>query len=187
LKDPPITSLLRRWRTGDAEAGNALASALYGELLGMARRQLQRERAGHTLQTTALVHEAWIRLAGSEAAPADRTHFLALAATTMRRVLVDHARKRRAGKRGGEGVRVDLDPSVAAPTDRGIDLIDLHDALEALAAIDPRKARAIELRVFGGLEQSEIALALGTSLATVERDLRMAHAWLRRQLAAAGG
>jgi RNA polymerase sigma factor (TIGR02999 family) len=177
-----ITRILRRWQGGDEEAVHEVVPLLYDELLAIARRQLKRERPGHTLQTTALVHEAWMRLAGTELPANDRAHFLALAAGSMRRVLVDHARRRKAGKRGGDAARVELEDALAISPEPSIDLVELNDALDRLAEVDPRKARIVELHYFGGLEQTDIAAVMEISLSTVEKDLRLARAWFRQQL-----
>ena len=178
----PITQILRRWQGGDLDAVNEVVPLLYDELLGIARRQLRRERPGHTLQTTALVHEAWVRLAGSDLPAKDSAHFLALAAGSMRRVLVDHARRRKADKRGGGAARVELDDALAISPEPSIDLVELNDALDRLAEVDARKARIVELHYFGGLEQTDIASVMDLSLSTVEKDLRLARAWFRQQL-----
>ncbi len=177
-----ITQILRRWQGGDEDAVHEVVPLLYDELLAIARRQLKRERPGHTLQTTALVHEAWMRLAGTELPANDRAHFLALAAGSMRRVLVDHARRRKADKRGGDAARVELDDGLAISPEPSIDLVELNDALDRLAEVDPRKARIVELHYFGGLEQADIATVMEISLSTVEKDLRLARAWFRQQL-----
>jgi RNA polymerase sigma factor (TIGR02999 family) len=160
---------------------------VYDRLRQLARRHLARERAGHTLQPTALVHEAYLRLAGHHRIQwQDRGHFLALAATTMRRVLVSHARGRLAEKRGGGGAALSLDDVPAPAVERAEELVALDDALEALAAFDPRQARVVELRYFGGLTVEETAAALGVSPATVKLDWSLARAWLRRELTEGG-
>jgi len=178
-----ITSLLREWRAGDAGAGERLIQALYRELHEMARRRLARERPSHTLQTTALVHEAYLRLIGQRRVEwRDRGHFLALAATVMRRVLVDRARARRAGKRGaGETAEV-LTDAVPAGVDRSVEILDVDRALQKLGAKFPRPARVVELRFFGGLEIEEIASVLDVTRRTVNRDWVFARAWLAREL-----
>jgi RNA polymerase sigma factor (TIGR02999 family) len=150
----------------------------------MASREMRRERPGHTLQPTALVNEAYLRLlGGAGGAPAwnDRTHFLSAAARAMRNVLVDHARARNAQKRGS-GLRVTLDDELRGAGDPGLDFLELNDALERLAAEEPRWARVVELRYFGGLELAEIAQALDVSTITVSRDWRFAKAWLAQRL-----
>jgi RNA polymerase sigma factor (TIGR02999 family) len=144
---------------------------------------MRSERREHTFQATALVHEAYVRLVGSNAGAGDRAHFLGLAAQAMRRILVDSARGRRAAKRGGPHVRVTLAEVDAALPGSADKVIELDEALNRLQALDPRKQRALELRIFGGLTHAEIAQALEVSIPTVERDLRMARAWLRAELA----
>jgi RNA polymerase sigma-70 factor, ECF subfamily len=181
-----VTELLRAWGAGDARASDALVPLVYAELRRQARRALRREAQGHTLQATALVHEAWLRLDGQHDAHWEsRTQFLAVAAQTMRRVLVDHARTRRALKRGGGEVLVTLgDASNAAATPDAVDVLALDDALQCLALLDPRKARLVELRYFAGLSIPETAATLGISLATVGREWAVARMWLRRELEA---
>ena len=178
-----VTRLLRDWRRGDAAAGERLVRVLYRELHDMARRRLQGERRGITLQTTALVHEAYLRLVGqSRVEFRDRGHFLALAATMMRRVLVDHARARHAGKRGGGAQQITLTGVEAAGLDPAVELLDVDRALERLAAAYERPARVVELRFFGGLEFEEIAAVLEISDRTAKRDWAFARAWLAREL-----
>jgi len=165
-------------RGGNSEALNALLPVLYAELKRIARAQLAREKPGHTLQPTALVHEAWLRLLSSHSVDfADRAYFLGLAATMMRRILVNHARDKAADKRGGGLARTDLPEHVAAPTPDP-DLLALDGALERLAQQDPRKARVVELRYFAGMEFDEIADHLSLSNATVRRDFSLAKLWL---------
>lgn len=177
-----VTRLLRQWRGGDAEALDRLAPMLYGELRRLASGQLARERRNHTLQATELVHEAFVRLMGTDVPWQDRAHFLAVAARTMRRLLVDHARGRAREKRGGGLHRVTLRPgdAVVDPPREGI--VALDDALTGLAGRDERAAAVIELHHFGGLTYDEIAEVLGVSASTVKRDLRLARAWLRREM-----
>ena len=179
-----VTTLLRRWSDGDEEALDRLMPLIYDQLRGVAHRRLEGERTGHTLQTTELVHEAYARLADADLRWEDRAHFFALAARTMRRILVDYARSRMAAKRGGGEDPVSLaELSVELPDEgRDADVVALHEALERLEAQDERKARVIEAHVFGGLTYEETATALGISAATVDRDLRMAKAWLAREL-----
>ncbi len=177
---PAATALFLSWRGGDRSALDKLLPLVYDELSRIAHRALAGERDGHTLQTGALVHEAYLRLINAEVAFQDRAHFLAVAARTMRHILVDHARKRQRGKRGGGLERVEID-NVPEP-ELPFDVLALHDALERLAAIDDRKAQLVELHFFGGLEQEEAAAALGISLRTVERELRSAKALLRHDL-----
>ncbi len=186
-----VTGLLQAWSAGDASAIDALFPIVYGELRQRAGRVLGRERQGHTLQPTALVHEAYLRLVDQKRVQWEgRSQFFAIAARVMRRVLVDHARARLAGKRGA-GVqhvtlidaRLDIDAaSSASSADEAIDLLALDDALERLVAFDPRKARLVELRYFAGFSIPEAAEALGVSQATVIRDWNVARRWLHREL-----
>jgi RNA polymerase sigma factor (TIGR02999 family) len=183
---PPadVTFLLRAWRAGDDGAGDRLVEVLYQELHDMARRKLSRERAGGTLQTTALVHEAYLRLVDQRHVHwRDRGHFLALAATMMRRVLVDRARARRAGKRGSGAEPITLTDAAAAGLDPAVEVLDVDRALERLAAAYPRPARVVELRFFGGLELEEIGAVVGVTERTIKRDWAFARAWLARELA----
>ena len=176
------TALFISWRGGDRAALDRLLPLVYDELAIIAHGALQRERDGHTLQTRALVHEAYLRLIDADVSYQDRSHFLAIAARTMRQVLVDHARTRGRDKRGGDAVRVDLDEvSVPAPA-VSFDVIALHEALDRLSSFDARKAQIVELHFFGGLNQEEAAAALGLSTRTVERELRSARALLRHDL-----
>jgi RNA polymerase sigma factor (TIGR02999 family) len=181
-----VTQLLHAWGAGAAGASDALVPLVYAELRRQARRALRREGEGHTLQPTALVHEAWLRLDGQhDARWESRSQFLAVAAQMMRRVLVDHARTRHALKRGGGGTHVTLghaEQAVAAADQ--VDVLALDDALARLAVLDPRKARLVELRYFAGLSIPEAAAALGVSLATVGREWAVARMWLRRELEA---
>lgn len=186
-----VTRLLREWQAGEDGAFDALLPMVYAELRRLARSALRKERAGHTLQTTALVHEAYLRLAGSDSGPDTRRRFMGVAANVMRRVLVDHARRRKSKKRGGDepALRVDtLEPLLAAPSGERdiVDIIELDEALERLLKEDERSGRAVELHYFGGLSYPEVAAALGVSEATVDRDLRFARAWLYRQLETGG-
>jgi len=177
-----ITELLGAWSGGDDEALALVTPLVHAELRQIARRHMRGERPDHTLQVTALVNECYLRLAdGQHVRWQDRTHFLAWASRVMRRVLVDFARERQAGKRGGGAVHVPLDDSRPAPApDR--DLVALDDALAALGDIDERKARVVELRFFGGLSNDEVAGVLGLSAKTVMRDWQLAKAWLLEQL-----
>jgi RNA polymerase sigma factor (TIGR02999 family) len=178
-----VTLLLRAWRAGDALAGERLVEVLYRELHEMARQRLARERAGGTLQTTALVHEAWLRLVDQRSVEwRDRGHFLALAATMMRRVLVDRARARKAGKRGSGEAAITLTDVAAAGIDPAVEILDVDRALERLAATYPRQARVVELRFFGGLQLEEIGAVVGVAERTVKRDWSFARAWLAREL-----
>ncbi|MEM1177283.1 MAG: sigma-70 family RNA polymerase sigma factor [Acidobacteriota bacterium] len=179
-----VTALLVAWGAGDRDALGALYPLIYGELRRLARGRLRRERAGHTLETTALVHEAFLRLVGqSQGAWESRGHFFAIAAKMMRRVLVDHARRRGHQKRGGDLVHVTLQdaPEIAA-AHTADDVLRIHAALSDLAAVDPRKASMVELRYFGGLNIEETAHCLGVSPGTVMRDWTLAKAWLKRYL-----
>jgi RNA polymerase sigma factor (TIGR02999 family) len=181
-----VTELLRAWRAGDDAALGRLTPLVYQELRRAARQCLRRERPGHSLDATALVHEAYLRLLGTQRVNwQDRAHFLAMAATIMRRLLVEHARARRRHKRGGDQMRVPLN-AVQASSEKGPDLVALDDALEALAAIDPRRSRVIELRCFGGLTVAEAAGVLQVSSDTVMRDWKLARAWLLRELQRSG-
>ena len=179
-----VTELLQAWGAGDARAPEALVPLVYAELRRQAKRALRREGEGHTLQATALVHEAWLRLDGQhDARWESRTQFLAVAAQMMRRVLVDHARTRRALKRGGGETHVTLGgASNAAALPDTVDVLALDDALARLATLDPRKARLVELRYFAGMSIPEAATALGISVATVGREWAVARMWLRREL-----
>jgi RNA polymerase sigma factor (TIGR02999 family) len=177
-----VTRMLREWSAGDASAADRLLPVVYGELRRLAASCLRRERSGHTLQPTALVNEAWMRLAGQEMAWQNRAHFLGVAAGAMRRILVDHARRRGAGKRGGSDVRVTLTESLAAGGGDEVDLVRLDVALERLAALDARQARMVTMRFFAGLTVEETAEALGVSEKTVKLDWVAARAFLRREL-----
>lgn len=168
----------------DGQHRDALFAAVYDELRRLARTQLARERPGHTLQPTALVHEAWMRLSEQrELDLGDRARFLGLAATMMRRILVNHARDRAAEKRGGGAAPLTLSAADDAAQPEGFDVLLLHDALETLAALDARQARVVELKFFAGLEVEEIAAVLDVSSATVRRDWTMARMWLGREMA----
>jgi RNA polymerase sigma factor (TIGR02999 family) len=180
LDTSQVTILLNAFRQGDQSALERLTPLLYPELRRIAAARLRAERAGHTLQPTALVHEAYIRLAGHEQSFESRSHFLAIAATVMRQILVDSARKFRAAKRGGE--KVPLDEASGLVRERPANLVDLDEALRALAATDARKSRIIEMRHFGGLTSEEVAAVLGISIPTVSRETRLAEAWLHSYL-----
>lgn len=182
---PSVPVLLQRLRGGDREALNELVAELYGELHRIAGRHLQGERSGHTLQTTALVHEAYLKLVeAQERGFADEVHFLAVASRVMRQVLVDYARARSAQKRGG-GDLEHWTANLEAAGDSSLDLLDLlvlDEALDALAAEDESLARLVEMRYFGGMTAEESAEALGISVHVVRHDLRLAQAWLRRKM-----
>jgi len=174
---------LLKWGKGDADALDRLIPLVHGELRRIARRCMAGERAGHSLQATALINEAYLRLVdGKAVAWHDRTHFLAVAARVMRRILVDHARARGYQKRGGDAARITFDEAVVVTRDPPADYVALDEALEALGKFDPRKSRVIELRFFGGLSVEETAAVLAVSVDTVTRDWRLAKAWLRREM-----
>jgi len=178
-----ITHLLKEWSAGDRRALDRLTPLVYEELRHQAARYLRRERRGHTLQTTALIHEAYLRLIdANDVNWQSRAHFFAIAANLMRRILVEHARRRDADKRGGSQVRVQLDEALAVADEADIDLLAIDEALDRLAAIDPQQARVVELRFFSGLSVEETAAALGVSPKTVKRDWSVARAWLRREI-----
>jgi len=176
-----VTELLRAWRSGDPDADGRLLERVYATLRNIASAQLRGERAGHTLEPTALVHEAYLRLLGQrEVDWRDRAHFFGLAAVTMRRILVDYARRRKAKRRDAE-----QQPPLTLSTgsDEAVDLLDLDRALDAFAARFPRQAKVVEMRYFAGLEFEQVAVALDASLRTVKRDWSFARAWLRDSLA----
>lgn len=178
-----VTGLLIDWSKGDQEALNKLMPLVYDELRRLASRHLRHERAAHTLQTTALVHEAYLKLVDQRNANwQNRVQFFAAAAQVMRHILVDYARSRRAFKRGGDYCRLSLDEAVISAEAKDPDLLTLHEALNNLAAIDPPQSRVVELRVFGGLTVEETAEALGISPRTVKREWSMAKAWLHKQM-----
>jgi RNA polymerase sigma factor (TIGR02999 family) len=181
---PDVTGLLRAWSSGDRNALDELTSLVYEELHRLARRHLRSERPDHSLQTTALVNEAYLRLVDyTRLEVLDRAHFFAVSAQAMRRILVDHARRRNV-KRGGDRQRVSLDEVSTIGDARSTDMVALDDALRALTERDPRKARVVEMRYFGGLTVDEVASVLGVSAVTVMRDWRVAKAWLYRELTA---
>lgn len=178
-----VTRILQAWGRGDQQAVNRLMPLVYGELRSLARRYMRRERSDHTLQATALVHEAYLRLVDQSGVTwQNRAHFLGVAAQAMRRILVDHARRHHAAKRGGPAFRVSLDDVVIAAKERSEDLLALDDALSRLTAIDPRQGQIVELRLFSGLTVEETAEAVGTSPATVKREWMSAKAWLTREV-----
>src|SRR6478672_9863466 len=180
---PGVTELLRAWSDGNDDALEQLVPLVEAELRGLARGYMRRERREHTLQTTALINEAFLRLTDARQVRwQDRAHFLGISARLMRRVLVDHARARGYRKRGGGAQRVTLDERLVASPDPGLDVLALDRALEALAKVDARKSRTVELRFFGGLSVEETAEVLHVSTDTVKRDWRLAKLWLLREL-----
>lgn len=180
-----VTELLRAWSRGDAAAFDQLAPVVYAELRRLARHYMSRERADHTLQATALVHEAYLRLAGlHDLQWKNRVHFFAISAQVMRRVLVDFARSRERRKRGGSHERLSLDECVNLGSQHDAALLALDDALTALAAEDARKCRVVEMKYFGGLSTEEIAQTLAVSPETVLRDWKLAKLWLLREMGA---
>jgi RNA polymerase sigma factor (TIGR02999 family) len=183
LSSHEITQMLRAWGDGDREALDKLLPLVYNELHRQAARFLRHERPNHTLQTTALIHEAYLKLVDQKQARwQNRAHFFAICAQLMRRILVDHARTRQRAKRGGGDLRVTLTEVVASAHERDINLIALDEALARLAALDARQSRVVELRFFGGLDVAETAAVLGLSPATIKSDWSLAKAWLRREL-----
>jgi RNA polymerase sigma-70 factor, ECF subfamily len=178
-----ITQLLELWSQGDEQAVDKLVPLVYDELHRLARRYISDERPGHTLQTTALVNEAYLRLVDSAHVTWEgRAHFFGVCAQVMRRILVDWARSRQAQKRGGDAPKLEFDDALVAAAQPGSDLVAVDDALKALANIDPRKSRVVELRFFGGMSVRETAEVLKVSDETVHRDWRLAKSWLRREL-----
>jgi RNA polymerase sigma factor (TIGR02999 family) len=179
-----VTQLLIAWGAGDRSAGDRLLPAVYAELHRRAAAAMRREQDGHTLQPTALVHEAYMRLVNQDRIQwRNRAQFYGVAAQLMRRILIDHAREHLADKRGGGAAHVTLSRVDAAPDDAGaVDVLELHGALERLAQLDARQARLVELRYFGGLSIDETAEALEISAATVKREWATARAWLKREL-----
>jgi RNA polymerase sigma factor (TIGR02999 family) len=190
-KAPPVqdvTVLLQAWSKGDKSALDQLTPMIYTELERLARRYMAREQSGHTLETGALLNEAFLRLVHWKTARwENRSHFYGLAAQIMRRVLVDHARSRSFQKRGGKARPVALDEAVVVSPERSPDLVELDEALERLATFDPRKSQVVELRFFGGLSNEETAEVLGLSPFTVIRDWNLAKAWLQRELSSEAG
>lgn len=189
MQDPPnhsrsgeVTQLLAHLRHGDPDAVNQLIPLVYSELRAIADRYLRQERANHTLQPTALAHEAYVRLLGQNAAWENRAHFFGVAAELMRRILVDHARRKQAEKRGGATPVVQLDADLDFDDRREVALLALDDALEALAKLDPLQSRIVELRFFTGLSIEETSAVLALSPSTVKREWRVARAWLVQQL-----
>ncbi len=182
-----ITLLLRDWCRGDRAALERLVPLVHDELHRLAHRYMGRERPGHTLQTTALVNEAYLRLIDAQQVGwRDRAHFFAISANVMRRILVEFARSRASRKRGGDAQRVTFDECVALPVERDSDLVSLDDALNTLADLDPREAQVVELRFFGGLSEKEAAEVLGVSEKTVRRDWNHAKVWLLDEMERGG-
>ena len=180
---PELTRLLDNWGQGDAEARDVLIPLIYTELRGIARRYLRRERPDHTLQSAALVNEAYLRMTRQEPGKFEnRAQFFGFAAQMMRHILVDHARGRLAAKRGAGAPRLSLDPEIAPPKKYEMDLVVLDDALNKLAALDAQQSRLIELRYFGGLSIEETAVVMEISPATVKREWATARAWLKREI-----
>jgi len=182
-----VTELLRAWSDGDQQALEKLTPLVYQELHRVAHRYMADERAGHTLQTTALVNEVYLRLVDVRGVSwQNRAHFFAICARTMRRILIDFARSRQYQKRGGEAISVTLDNALDVSTQPAVDFVVLDDALKGLAELDPRKTQVVELRFFGGLSVEDTAEVLKISPETVMRDWKFARAWLARELASAG-
>ena len=178
----PITSLLRAWQEGDKDALPALTSEVYDELHRIAKRLFRKENPGHTLQPTALVNEAFINLVGAGGSWQDRAHFFALSARMMRRILVSHARTRRAQKRGGSNIAVTLHEDFVGNAEGDKRLEQLDEAISLLAKVDARKADLVELQIFGGLSFAEMAEVSGLSTSTLDRELRTAKAWIRQEI-----
>ena len=178
-----ITQLLVDWRDGDQEARNQLIGVVYEELRRVAHAHLRRERPGHTLQTTALVNEAYLELVDQRRVDwQNRAHFFGVAAQLMRRILVEYARRRAALKRGGHAVCISLDPNFSPASEQDIAVVALDDALKGLERLDPQQSQIVELRFFGGLTVEETAHVIGVSPRTVKREWRSAKAWLQREL-----
>jgi RNA polymerase sigma factor (TIGR02999 family) len=178
-----VTQLLRAWREGDRAALDQLVAVTYGELRRVAHQRLRRESGNRSVNTTGLVHDAYLKLVDLRRVEfRDRAHFLAMASRVMRRLLVDQARARRAAKRGGGVIAAELDEAIALPDSEAETLEQLDEALQRLETLDPRQAQMVEQRYFGGLELAEIAEVSGVSIATVKRELRFAHAWLAADL-----
>ncbi len=178
-----VTQLLVRWRGGDREALDSLLPLVYDELRRIARHYLQGERPGHTLQSTALVNEAYVRMVAQDFPQwQNRAHFFAVAAQLMRQILVDHARSHRASKRGGNVYKVTLDEAEGQPLAADVDIVALDDALKELAEMDPQQSKVVELKFFAGLSIEDTAEVMGISPSTVKRDWVTARAWLYREL-----
>jgi RNA polymerase sigma-70 factor (ECF subfamily) len=180
-----VTELLRQWRSGDKEALSKLTPLVYDELHRLAHRYIRRERPGHTLQTTALLNEAYVRLVEqNDVEWQNRSHFFGVAAQLMRHILVDYARQHLAAKRGGEFKKLALDEGVIVSRERAAELVALDEAMQALSEIYPRRSKVVELRYFGGMNNKEASELLNVSETTIERDWRFAKAWLYRELQA---
>ncbi len=177
-----ITRLLHDWSLGDTKAQEALAFLVYRELRNLARNYMRRERPDHTLQATALVHEAYLRLVDQRSEWKSRAHFFAIAASMMRRILVDHAKQHRTSKRGSGLPKTRLDDALTVSAEPSVDLVALHDALTGLSQVDPQRSQIVELRFFGGLSNEESAEVLGISPATVQRQWAGARAWLFHEM-----
>jgi RNA polymerase sigma-70 factor (ECF subfamily) len=182
VSPPEVSERLQAWSRGDSSALKKLTPLVYKELHRLAHGYMGFENPGHTFQTTALVNEAYLRLVSNQASWQNRAHFFAISAQLMRQILVDFARIRHQWKRGGEVQRVSLEEAMVSPQGRGADLVALDDSLTALAAVDPRKSRIVELRFFGGLSVDETAEVLKVSTDTVLRDWRLAKLWLMREM-----
>jgi RNA polymerase sigma factor (TIGR02999 family) len=183
LRSQPVSALPSKWRSGDQQAFQVLLSLVYQELRRIAQYHLKQERPDHTLQSTALVHEAYLRLMKQDPAEfANRAHFMGVASRLMRQILVDHARGHRAAKRGG-GLKLELTDAMSVQKPQNVDLIALDDALNGLARLDSQQSRIVELRFFGGLSIEETAEIIGISRTTVKREWATARAWLRREVA----
>ncbi|HEX3280133.1 MAG TPA: sigma-70 family RNA polymerase sigma factor [Pyrinomonadaceae bacterium] len=183
LTSHEVTGILQEWREGNSAASQRLFPLVYDELKRQARQHLRRERADHTLQPTALVHEAYLRMI-DQTSPAleNRAHFFAFAARVMRQILVDHAREHKAEKRGGSAQRLSLADIDLLPQQSATDMLELNEAMQKLEAIDERKCRVVDMRFFGGLKEAEIAEVLGVTEKTVRRDWQFAKLWLYREL-----
>ena len=182
MPDTTITTLLKNWRAGDSSAMDRLVPLIYEDLHKLAARRMRFERPDHTLQATALVNEAFSRLADANLSFQDRAHFYAIAARTMRRILTDYGRQRHSLKRGGGMAKLTLEENQLAASDPAAAILDLDDALERLAGVDQRKSDLLIMHFFGGMTYHEMAEAVGVSAATVHRDLRLAKAWLAHEL-----
>jgi RNA polymerase sigma factor (TIGR02999 family) len=181
MPSQPVSELLARWRAGDRRALEILVPLVYKELREIAHYHLQRERPGHTLQSAALVHEAYLRLADQRPFADNRAHFLAVASRLMRQILVDYARSRAAAKRGAD-LRVELDAALVLSPERNADIIALDEALNTLMKMDEQQGKIVEMRFFGGLSIEEIGEVLGISRSTVKREWNVAKAWLMREM-----